>query len=367
MTALSIIIPVYNGALYLPDCLNGLLAQKLDSEGDIEIICVNDGSKDESLVILQEYASKDARIKIIDQENAGAGAARNAGLDIAKGEYLFFFDGDDILESHALQSLYKAARLSDADIVTCRSNCRIEPEGHTFLSEASPDYDVLKPVAKREHDGMLSMYPMQSPRHIMRTFVAWPWDKLIRKEFILRHGLRYQCLRHSNDAYFIFMALMLANKIVVVETALITHRSYSNSLSATRAKAPDCFYRACIAIHESLKAKGIEEIYRQSFINFCIDFSLWHINTVGQLEAQQIMIQKAGELFEMLDVPSLPKSYFDERRLYVLANEIIALSHAAPLNNYDQLKRRIVTIWELLTNKRKQRRFINILTKPFKK
>ena len=90
---LSIIIPVYNVEKYLPKCLDSILNQSFK---DFEIICINDGSSDNSLKILEEY--KDKRIIIINKENAGSGVARNAGLEIAKGEYIFFVDGDDWLE-----------------------------------------------------------------------------------------------------------------------------------------------------------------------------------------------------------------------------------------------------------------------------
>ena len=83
---------------------------------DIEIICVNDGSSDKSLEILKEYEKKDSRIKVIDQENQGAGAARNNGMAIAQGEYLAFLDADDFFEENMLEEAYNAARAKDAEV-----------------------------------------------------------------------------------------------------------------------------------------------------------------------------------------------------------------------------------------------------------
>ena len=88
---ISVIIPVYNVEKYLSECLDSVISQTLK---DIEIICVNDGSTDNSLQILKEYASKDTRIKIIDKENEGQGYARKVGLDVANGEYILFCDSD---------------------------------------------------------------------------------------------------------------------------------------------------------------------------------------------------------------------------------------------------------------------------------
>ena len=99
----SVIVPVYNVEKYLKQCLDSLINQTLE---DIEIICVNDGSTDSSLNILEEYQNKDNRIKIISQENKGVSAARNLGLKNAKGEYLLFIYADDWVELNALEELF---------------------------------------------------------------------------------------------------------------------------------------------------------------------------------------------------------------------------------------------------------------------
>ena len=110
----SVIVPIYNVQDYLPKCLNSLINQTLK---DIEIICINDGSTDDSLIILQNFAFQDKRIKVIDQENKGVSAARNAGLDIAKGEFVGFVDGDDWVDLNFYECLYNTAKLSNSDIV----------------------------------------------------------------------------------------------------------------------------------------------------------------------------------------------------------------------------------------------------------
>lgn len=116
----SILVPVYNVELYLRQCLDSLKKQSLT---DIEIICVNDGSTDGSLDILNDYASTDNRIKIINKRNGGLPSARNAGLDAATGEYVGFVDGDDFVEPDMFKKLYLAAKHEKADIVVCGANC----------------------------------------------------------------------------------------------------------------------------------------------------------------------------------------------------------------------------------------------------
>ena len=102
MVKFSVIVPVYNIAKYLPECLDCILGQRFR---DIEVIAVNDGSRDESGQILDEYSARDNRLKVIHQQNAGVSAARNAGIDVARGEYLAFLDSDDLWPPYALEWL----------------------------------------------------------------------------------------------------------------------------------------------------------------------------------------------------------------------------------------------------------------------
>ena len=111
---ISVIIPVYNAHDYLRDCINSILNQTLK---EIEVICVDDDSTDDSLAILEEYARSDARLKVIHQENGGAGAARNNGLQYAEGEYLSILDCDDFFEQNMLERSYQEAKEKEADIL----------------------------------------------------------------------------------------------------------------------------------------------------------------------------------------------------------------------------------------------------------
>lgn len=114
MPKISVIIPVYNVERYLPQCLNSVVGQTFQ---DIEIICVNDGSTDNSGKILEQYASKYCKIKVITKENQGASVARNTGLDIAAGDWISFVDSDDIVHPQMLEIAYKQAVLNNADFV----------------------------------------------------------------------------------------------------------------------------------------------------------------------------------------------------------------------------------------------------------
>ncbi|MCQ2735177.1 MAG: glycosyltransferase [Alphaproteobacteria bacterium] len=116
MVKVSVIVPVYNTAKYLQCCLDSIIGQTLR---DIEIVCVNDGSTDESLKILQEYMENDSRIKIISQKNQGLSAARNAGLKIASADYISFVDSDDFIHPEFLEQLYNAIQKTKCDVAGC--------------------------------------------------------------------------------------------------------------------------------------------------------------------------------------------------------------------------------------------------------
>lgn len=112
----SIIVPVYNKEKYIRKCLTSLMRQTLT---EIEIIAVDDGSVDNSVKIIKEISLEDHRIILLQKSNEGSGEARNAGLKIAKGEYILFVDADDTLKEDALSTMYTAACKNDAEIVVC--------------------------------------------------------------------------------------------------------------------------------------------------------------------------------------------------------------------------------------------------------
>ena len=112
----SIIVPVYNAENYLPKCLDSLIAQTLSA---IEIICVNDGSVDNSLKILEEYSKKDSRIVVVNQQNKGVSSARNVGLELAKGEFVGFVDSDDWIDCDYYEKLYNYAKEYNSEMSAC--------------------------------------------------------------------------------------------------------------------------------------------------------------------------------------------------------------------------------------------------------
>lgn len=145
MPVISVIIPVYNIEKYLPQCLDSVVNQTIK---DIEIICVNDGSTDGCVKILQKYAAEDKRIQVINQENKGLSAARNAGLKAATAKYIAFVDSDDFVHPKFLEVLYQAIKTTNCDISGCdftkiKNHKELKVSGNHKISIFSPAIDVL--------------------------------------------------------------------------------------------------------------------------------------------------------------------------------------------------------------------------------
>ena len=132
MVKVSVIMPVYNAEDYLRESMESILSQTMT---DLELICVDDGSQDNSLYILNEMALKDTRIKVVSQTNQGAGAARNNAMIKACGEYVYFMDADDSLELNALAELYRLSKDNDLDFAIFKAINYAEDTGEYFETD----------------------------------------------------------------------------------------------------------------------------------------------------------------------------------------------------------------------------------------
>lgn len=221
----SIIIPVYNTAKYLPQCLDSLINQTLT---DIEIICIDDGSTDESPQILAQYARKDSRIKIITQKNQGAAVARNKGISEAKGTFLQFLDSDDCYTLDISEKLYNALIRNDADLAICNANILNEETGKISNSDNWPIQFSEAPIQE--------VFSWQEyTDKIFTLFHCNPWNKMWKSEIIKKNKIQFQNLSSCNDFSFDFIARLCTNKIIIIDETLVTYRANrANSISHYR-------------------------------------------------------------------------------------------------------------------------------------
>lgn len=209
----SVVVPVYNTAPYLRQCLDSIANQTLR---EIEIICVDDGSTDGSLEILREYEGRDDRFVVLRQQNKFAGVARNRGMEQARSDFLVFWDSDDFFEPQALEVMYKQIVRHEADICVCGANQYLQETGELVPSARYLAVERL-PQA--------TVFNRHMHNDFILTFTTvMPWNKMFRKAFVEKNRLRFQNRRNSNDTYFCACALLLAERIVTVHEYLVNYR-----------------------------------------------------------------------------------------------------------------------------------------------
>lgn len=206
--AVSVLVPVYNAGEYLRVCMDSLAAQTLQS---IEFICLNDGSTDESLAVLQEYAAKDARFRVIDKPNSGYGATLNLGIREAHGDYIGIVEPDDFCEHTMFATLYAAAASVDADLA--KSNYYEHYDDHEIVHDnlqGFPHYKAFDPV---DYPRILCVVPSI-------------WTGLYKRDFLLGQGIQLCETPGASfqDAAFTLKVWFAARKCILVEDPLYHYR-----------------------------------------------------------------------------------------------------------------------------------------------
>lgn len=296
----SVIVPVYNVEQYLPQCLDSIVNQTLKN---IEIICVNDSSTDNSLNILNHYAEKDPRIKVVTQPNGGAGAARNRGLSLAAGKYLSFLDSDDFFEPDMLELAYNKAVCDKADFVVFQSD--------QYYTDRKEFVSVPWTLREKEIPPYTPFNHRQMTDNIFKVFVGWAWDKLYDREFVEKNHLRFQEQRTSNDMLFVFSGIAVAKRISVVKKILAhQRRDAKDSLSKTRENSWHCFYDALSALRDRLKSEGLYDELEKDYINYALHFSLWNIRTLAEPTRSRLIEKMKAQWFSDLGIAGKPGDYF---------------------------------------------------------
>ena len=227
MPKVSVIIPVYNVEKYLSQCLDSVVNQTLK---DIEIICVDDGSTDNSLEILKTYAQKDSRIKILTQQNQYAGVARNKGLEIATGEYVHFLDSDDWIETCAYEELYNLISEKQADFIKFRA---YSYNNETKEITTRPYLDI-KWVEEKYFDNYLSI-----EQDIKNTagLPDSPWSGFYNREFLIKNNIFFDNFICANDVGFYYRCIIKAKKIYLSPKKYVYYReNLKTSLVSKRAE-----------------------------------------------------------------------------------------------------------------------------------
>lgn len=331
--SVSVIIPVYNVENYLRQCLNSVINQTLQS---IEVICVDDGSTDSSLAILEEYAKKDGRITVISELNGGLSCARNRGLSYARGEYVYFLDSDDYLVPIALEALAKAANEDNADVIIFNAETVYETEAlkesHASFADA---YQKEKP-----YDEVLSGTEMLSKLLKMKAYRSSVPLQFFRREFLDGTGVCFLEGVTHEDELFTPIILNKASRVLCLNQPFYFRRIRENSIMSAAKSSQDVIDYYIIASHLDEEQQKLENNYeRQAAANLrkrmvrCYDLSQKNYEKQGSAGRKKVKEKIPAEysymfhkFCESVDIKS-KRTYRIARKINRIQNKFSVFKH----------------------------------------
>lgn len=297
----SILIPVYNNQAYLAECLESVLAQ---TEREIEIICINDGSSDQTPQILAQYAAKDQRIQVIDKPNTGYGASMNRGLTVARGEYIGIVESDDVVKPEMFEKLYHAAVENQAEIAVC-DFCRFWGSGekrsfqYVNACEDSACYAQVCNAADK-------------------TALLWGtniWNAIYRRKFLEENNIWFNETPGASyqDNGFFMQTFCQAERVILLKEALYLCRRDNPGSSIFNKEKVYCmteeyqFIRHFLESKPALKEKFIKPFQTRRFTSFYFTYvridERLRREYLHHLQQEFLPAQTAGELDESLFQP----------------------------------------------------------------
>lgn len=302
----SVIIPVFNAEQYIENCLRSITSQ---TEKNIEVICVDDGSTDRSVEVIESLRKTDNRITVIEQNNLGAGAARNIGMKHARGQYLAFLDADDYFETEMLSLAANELDQFEADIAIFATDMfdsetgEIEGMPWTFIRGNIPD---KQPFCAKD-----------MPDYIFNTFGNYPWNKLFRREFVEKNSLSFQEIPRTNDLLFVCCALVKASRIVAIDKVLAHYRiGTGTSLQSTNSNSPLSFIEAFIALKAALKESGEFPNFELSYLKHALNGMFANIESQKLPNGLSILKSSILEAESALEILEKPIEYYDAPEEY---------------------------------------------------
>ena len=254
----SVIMPIYNAGEYLTRAIGDVLNQSLR---EIELICVDDGSTDNSSKIIKKYQQTDNRVSVIRENNLGPSVARNKGLELARGQYMIFLDADDFFEKDLLLDLYNTAERDNLDIAVTKFDIYNDSKDSFSLPAEEPHGNIYTPggvTSKSVH-----------PDFILSSTTGYVWNKLFRTSFIKDKELFFDPeLYVFEDVCFVCSAMSLAERVGRIDATYIHHRVY---FEQSRSRLFRKYYDQVPVVYGKLKkflmSRGMYVPLKKSFLN----------------------------------------------------------------------------------------------------
>lgn len=271
----SIVIPFYNAQEYIGECIDTLLSQTFR---DFELICVNDGSTDNSEKVIRDRMSENSNVILLNQKG-NAGTARNLGLRNAAGEYLLFLDADDFFSERLLERLSQKISQTSPDLILFA--------GKTFDDKIGKASDGLKFLNTEYVPGSPCFSAYDIRKNLYQVTNPSPWTKCFRRSFIAEIGVQFQSLPNANDLYFDFAALSSAERISSINEALVYYRiNTGSSTQDGKSKNPLCFLNALEALYSYLQERGLLTSYYISYVHETLSHIKYNLETNHSQEAK---------------------------------------------------------------------------------
>lgn len=292
---ISVIIPVYNAEEYVEESIRSVFAQGI---GDIEIICVDDGSSDRSVEILQKLAACDRRIRVVCQENRSAGAARNHGMKYARGTYVHFLDADDRVCGGIYQKAIQKLEATGADV------CMFQ---YLFYDHSTGE-EIPCPCLLNGKERVTTF--RQEPAFFMYNMVA-PWNKIYRRAWIEHHGMWFDEIHCGNDRGFYYRSLAAGGQIILCMDHGVAYRvKNAKALTGTnRYRHMDSLF---FAWDTSIKALEQESKAVQAMLLDCAVKDLLFVFDQAPQEKRSELAAQLQERFSQVDfsvIEALPFPY----------------------------------------------------------
>ena len=355
----SVVMPIYNAYSYLRAALDSVVSQTLT---DIEIICVDDGSTDNSLELLKEYQQTDERVRIIPENNAGPSAARNKGFARARGKYVLFLDADDFYEPTLIEKLYNLAERDELDIALCKFdiyNNRKSRFEDNIRSDHGEIYEEGKVVSKSD-----------CPDTILSSTTGYVWNKLFRREFLIEKEIVFDPgLYVFEDTCFVVTALSLASRIGKCFEILIHHRVYTNQ---PRNKLFKKYYKQVPVVYakikEFLRAHGMFIPLSVSFLNLSASRCYKIYNLLWRDAKEEFWDMLHEEYAAILAWDIVEPEQFESAETCDFVANVLVYTHAQYLKREDRgLKVRIKRVGKLIKRlalRKKVKDFFQRMRKP---
>lgn len=310
----SVIMPVYNSAIYLKDALNSLKNQTLK---EMEFICVNDGSTDNSLEILKKFARDDSRFKIINQKNQGTGKSRNNALKSAKGEYIAFMDSDDIMNRDTAEILYNQAEKQNCDLIT-----------FDYVIKNVNNNSSERISLKNNLKGVYDLSPNKNfnwrdvKQKILGGFFYASWNKFYKHDFLKKYKLHFTNCSMSEDNAFVFGSMLNACKMGYNDKAVYNYFMRPNSAVHKVSDKNFCIFKVCDSVMKTIEKSGHKEMIKDELDDYIADTMHYHYK---RIKSKDKYLQKCREKFSPKQFEMIEEKLTAQDKVYGKIGEILEM------------------------------------------